>query len=454
MFVVRCHGAIRMTGHATATATTCTGSSSTARHVLGAQLNLLASRPSFVDGHRRGKPRGHPHLDSDGLHSALVSEAVLGEKIMRALILRRVGLHRVRRGWPGARGRRLAAGRDAAARVPHAATAFRIMLLDPRRPMPMRARSSGATRPRRPNFPLVICADGTMLRNPTEVELARCTRHGGRGSHSTRIRRRHRRRGTRRPSPPRSTPPRRDCRSWCSMRGRSAARREPARASRNYFGFPTGISGLALDGTRVQPGAEIRRAHRSSPRKSLDHDATSSRAAFTRFARRRHACWQPHGRRRQRRALSAGPARARAAARWKLARRAFWALAHRGEDVRRAGSDGWWEAEIRRDRRPCSFRRAWRKVWMLVRSQGLASEHVRSTSSTGSTRTPNIELLTRTSIVAAGGTFELPRARFRHVEHRDLALTRSPVRWRRASAAARRPIRHLFLFIGADPSNT
>ena len=79
-----------------------------------------------------------------------------------------------------------------------------------------------------------------------------------------------------------------------------------------------------------------------------------------------------------------------------------------------------------------------KKLWMLVRGPGLAasmSEYLIERIAA----TPNIELLTRTELIGLTGSHEAG------VE----TLT-----WRRNESGERetRPVRHVFLFLGADPS--
>src|SRR6266436_4520639 len=55
------------------------------------ELAQLAGRPALVDGHAQG-PVEALIIPPDQLRALLIAEAELGERIMRALILRRVGL--------------------------------------------------------------------------------------------------------------------------------------------------------------------------------------------------------------------------------------------------------------------------------------------------------------------------------------------------------------------------
>src|SRR5919204_5509959 len=63
------------------------------------ELSQLARRPSFVDGVAVGDTETL-EIDPDQLHALLVAEAALGEKLMRAMILRRVALIEAGGGGP------------------------------------------------------------------------------------------------------------------------------------------------------------------------------------------------------------------------------------------------------------------------------------------------------------------------------------------------------------------
>src|SRR2546425_8471114 len=55
------------------------------------ELSQLSRRPSFVDGVAVGETEAL-EIDAAQLHALLIAEATLGEKMMRAMILRRVAL--------------------------------------------------------------------------------------------------------------------------------------------------------------------------------------------------------------------------------------------------------------------------------------------------------------------------------------------------------------------------
>ena len=173
-----------------------------------------------------------------------------------------------------------------------AATAIRIQTLDPEtdpcgRALIERFHVDPA------ELPIVLCPDGQLLRNPSETELARCiglvSADRSRPLYDVAIVGA----GPGGPRRPRSMPAPKGCRSLvldCRAFGGQAG--ASARIE-NYLGFPTGISGMALMGARLQPGAEVRRrdgdpATRCVPR--LRDPAAAVRArAVQRGARRARA---------------------------------------------------------------------------------------------------------------------------------------------------------------------
>jgi thioredoxin reductase (NADPH) len=135
-----------------------------------ADVGQLSGRPALVDGHSDGDVETLL-IPPDRLRALLVAEADLGERIMRALILRRVNMIQGGVGGP------VLIGPSNSADVvrlqgfltrngqPH-------HLLDPdseHDAAELIARYS----PSPEDWPLVVTADGTVLRNPSETELAR-----------------------------------------------------------------------------------------------------------------------------------------------------------------------------------------------------------------------------------------------------------------------------------------
>ena len=204
------------------------------------ELAQLAGRPALVDAYAQ-EPVEALIIPPDQLRALLIAEAELGERIMRALILRRVGLLETGAGGPVIVGRaengdvlrlegflrrnghphqRLNPETD-----PEAKALIERFHVDPGQ------------------LPILLCPGGQLLRNPSEIELARCIGlvgpidpnriydcRGGRAG-------RPRHRGL--------------CRVGRALRpgARLPRIRRPSRCLariENYLGFPTGISGMAL----------------------------------------------------------------------------------------------------------------------------------------------------------------------------------------------------------------
>jgi thioredoxin reductase (NADPH) len=135
------------------------------------ELAQLAGRPVLVDAYAQG-PVEALIIRPDRLRALLVAEAELGERIMRALILRRVGLLETGAGGP------VIVGRAENGDVLRLEGFLRRnghprRLLDPQTDPEAKALierfhvDPG-------QLPIVLCPGGQLLRNPGEVELARC----------------------------------------------------------------------------------------------------------------------------------------------------------------------------------------------------------------------------------------------------------------------------------------
>jgi len=206
------------------------------------ELAQLSDRPALVDAMAEGDVEAII-VPAQRLRDVLVQEAELGERIMRALILRRVGLLQAGQTGPiligpfgssdmlrlenfltrnGHPHRALDSVHDACAHT-------------------LQARFAIQTE----HLPIVLCPDGRILRNPSESELARCigllkpinpdtiydTAIVGAGPAGLAA-------AVYAASEGLSTLVL-DCRSFGGQAGASSR-------IENYLGFPTGISGLAL----------------------------------------------------------------------------------------------------------------------------------------------------------------------------------------------------------------
>jgi thioredoxin reductase (NADPH) len=135
-----------------------------------AEIGQLSGRVALVDGHAEGDVETLL-IPPERLRALLVAEADLGERIMRALILRRVNLIQAGAGGPVLIGPSNSAGvvrlqgfliRNG---YPH-------HLLDPATDHDA-AELIARYSPSSADWPLVVAPDGSMLRNPSESELAR-----------------------------------------------------------------------------------------------------------------------------------------------------------------------------------------------------------------------------------------------------------------------------------------
>jgi thioredoxin reductase (NADPH) len=135
------------------------------------ELASLGNRPTLVDAHAQG-PVEALIIPPERLHALLIAEAELGERLMRAFILRRVGLLETGGGGPVIVGR--AENGDVLRLVgflrrnghprqqldpetdPDAKALIERFQIDPG------------------ELPIVLCPGGQLLRNPSESELARC----------------------------------------------------------------------------------------------------------------------------------------------------------------------------------------------------------------------------------------------------------------------------------------
>jgi thioredoxin reductase (NADPH) len=395
-----------------------------------AEIGQLSGRPAFVDA--RAKTDIEALLiPPEGLRRLIIAEAELGEKIMRALILRRVALIENGAGGPVLIGPAL---NPDLVRLQNflARNGYPHQVLDPDEDADARALVERYA-PNPSNLPLAVCADGSVLKNPSTTELARCLGMVGH-DHPDR---------TYDVAIVGAGPAGLATAVYAASEGLSvtvfdaSAFGGQAGASariENYLGFPTGISGQALTGRAfVQAqkfGAEMAIPVEVtgldcgvSPFSLTLADGGSIKAQTVVVAA--GACYRrpdiPRLQDFEGRGIWywASPIEAR------MCRREEIALVGGGNSAGQAAV----------------FLSGFAaKIFMLVRADSLASSMSRYLIERIEAR-PNIELLCRTEIVALTGT---PVGRLERV------------RWRHASTGAEtdRAIRNVFLFIGADPATS
>jgi thioredoxin reductase (NADPH) len=401
-------------------------------HLPGAfmgELAALSGRPSLVDAYAR-KPVDVLVIPPERLRALLTAEAELGERIMRALILRRVALLETAAGGPVIIGPpdhgdvlRLA-GFLRRNGHPHAQ-------LDPASDAEAKALME-QFHVDASELPVVLCPGERLLRNPSELELARCI-------------------GLLRPLDPDrvydvavvGAGPAGlatavyaaseglsvvvlDCRSFGGQAGASAR-------IENYLGFPTGITGIALM-ARAYSQAQKFGAELVIPAEAaaLDCEGNGGAPRFTlRLADDQHlrACAV---------VIASGARYRRLAvddiADYEASSVHFWASPLEaklcaGQEVALVGAgNSAGQATVYLASRVA-------KVWMLVRGPSLDASMSRYLVERIE-GLPNVEVLTRTEISGLEGESGALQA----------------VRWRRNGTEERRPIRHLFNFIGADPN--
>ncbi len=193
------------------------------------ELAQLSGRPYLVDATALTDVEAIA-IPPERLRALLIAEADLGERIMRALILRRVGLIEAGAG-PIIVGRRRQCATCFGWSISCAATAIPTSSSIP---PTTRARQTLVERfqvaPE--ELPIVLCPGGQLLRNPSEGQLARCVGLVGPDRSRQALRCRDHRRRSRRPRHRRLCRHRKACRCWRSTAARSAARPAPRRGSR------------------------------------------------------------------------------------------------------------------------------------------------------------------------------------------------------------------------------
>ena len=405
-------------------------------HVPGAfsgELAQLSGRRALVDAQAIGDVEALL-LSPEQLQVLLIAEATLGEKIMRALILRRVALIETGTGGP------VLIGAPDFAGVVRLGDFLRrngmpYLVLDPATDTDARAFIERYA-PRREDLPLAVCPDGSVLRNPEESVLGRCigmrdaSAHGpamydvaiagaGPGGLATAVY----------AASEGLSVLVLDARSFGGQAGASAR-------IENYLGFPTGISGQALAG-RAYTQAEKFGAKMMIPAEltSLDcKGACDGKPFMLEFTDR--------GQVRSRTVVIATGARYRrppCSGLQAMEGHGVWYWASpiearmcEGQDVIVVGGgNSAGQAAVFLSGHAS-------KVWMLVRGPSLAASMSRYLVDRLAA-TSNIAMLTRTEIVDLKGDAKNGLASVTWIRHAD-------------NMRETHEIRHVFLFLGADPN--
>ncbi len=392
------------------------------------ELAQLSGRPALVDAHAQERVDALI-IPPDRLRALLIAEAELGERIMRALILRRVGLLERGVGGPVIVGE---AGDGDVLRLANflSRNGHPHQRLDPENDPEARALvdrfhvDPG-------ELPIVLCPNGQLLRNPTETDLARCiglvgpidpdrvydvvivgagpaglaaaVYAGSEGLSALVL----------------------DCRSFGGQAGASAR-------IENYMGFPTGISGMALM-ARAYNQAQKFGVEMAIPDEAtrLDSEPSSDHYLLRLINNERV---------RTRSVVIASGARYRRfdlpnLDRFEGSSVHYWASPLEaklcaGQEVALVGAgNSAGQAVVYLASRVA-------KVWLLVRGRDLAASMSRYLVDRIEGLS-NVEVVTQAQVSDLEGTGGMLEA----------------IRWRNSSGEdVRRPIRHLFLFIGATPN--
>jgi len=391
------------------------------------ELAQLSGRPALVDA-RAQDPVTALIIPPERLRALLVAEAELGERVMRALILRRVGLLEVGSGGP------IIVGRSENRDVLRLADFLRRnghphQKLDPEVDAEAKAIVE-RFHVHEDQLPIVLCPNGQLLHNPNETKLARCLGlvgpidperlfdvvvvgagpaglatavYAGSEGLSVLVL---------------------DCRAFGGQAGASAR-------IENYLGFPTGISGIAL------MARAYNQAQKFGVEMAIPDEVIGLEGNADHFVLRLPDNETVSGRS----LVIASGARYRRLAvddleAFEGSSVHYWASPLEaklcaGQEVALVGAgNSAGQAAVYLASQVA-------KVWLLIRGRNLASrmsqylvDRIEGLS--------NVEVLTETNITGLEGKNGILDA----------------IRWRqgRSGDEVRRPIRHLFLFIGAEPN--
>ncbi|MBJ7308648.1 FAD-dependent oxidoreductase [Rugamonas sp. CCM 8940] len=137
----------------------------------GGEVAQLSGRPALANANAVG-PVELLVISSESLRALVIAEAELGERIVRALILRRVGLLETNSGGP------VIVGPRGHGRIHHlqsflAANGHPHTVLDPQTDS-QAADLLALYQPSADELPLVVCPDGVVKKNPSLAEMGRC----------------------------------------------------------------------------------------------------------------------------------------------------------------------------------------------------------------------------------------------------------------------------------------
>jgi thioredoxin reductase (NADPH) len=393
-----------------------------------AEVGHLSGQPALVDVYAIDEVEALL-VPSKNLRALIITEPELGDKIMRALILRRVALIETGAGGPVLIG---PASSPDMVRLQSflARNDFPYQVLDPAED---RDAASILERyaPDPKDLPLAACPQGSVLKNPSDAELARALGMvrledadrtfdvavvgAGPAGLSTAV--------------------------YAASEGLSVivadaraygGQAEASARIENYLGFPTGISGHALMGRAyiqaqkfgavILIPAEVQNlvcAHSPLSLKLADGNQLRARTVIVASGARYRRLDLPNYRELEGRGIWywASPIEARMC---------------RGEEIAIVGGgNSAGQAAV-------FLRKFASKVWMLVRGKRL-SESMSQYLIDRIAAANNIEVLTETEVVALSGTAkgQLERVRWRH----------NP-----SGKVTEKPIRNLFIMIGADPA--
>ncbi|THD82545.1 MAG: cyclic nucleotide-binding domain-containing protein [Phenylobacterium sp.] len=393
-----------------------------------AEISGLSGRPALFEARAEGAVSAIV-IPSERLRAVMVAEAELGERIMRALILRRMRILEAGTGGP------VIVGVESDPDVRRLEgflrrNAYPSQRLDPTSD-PEAAGLIKRFHLKASELPVVLCPSGALLRNPTEDQLARCLGlvsaidpnrtydtlvvgagpaglaaavYAGSEGLSTLVL---------------------DCRAFGGQAGASAR-------IENYLGFPTGISGMAL----------MARAYNQTQKFGVETAIPDEAQSLTPCPESGYRVNLANGETvRARSVVLAGGARYRRLAlatldRFEAASVHYWAspleakLCAGQEVVLVGGGNSAGQAVV-------YLASQVKKVSLLVRASGLEASMSRYLIDRIKEQ-PNVELVTHAEVCALEGT-----------EGALQKVTWCDVRTREQTA---RDIEHIFLFIGAEPN--